>query len=188
MKKGTLVYTAGLEAENFCRGFMLDGAMRGGLGVAAASLPRHISLGMPYEVGDFDAYLAFAERYAKTLRPVEVVLTDMACAPLGDATGNYCFRFETEADLDALRLRTVETVREELGLEVSEKDGVTGSRNITLGFGKAPYQAYKDYADGADRTAFRGRKLVFDGLGVFYYDEAAISASSFFCCKYIPLT
>ncbi len=188
MKKGTLVYTASLEAENFCRTFMLDGAMRGGLGVAAASLPRHISLGMPYEVEDFDAYLAFAERYAKTLRPIEATLTDMACAPLGDSTGNYCFQFETEAELDALRLRTVGTLREELGLEVPGKDGVTGSRNVTLGFGKAPYQAYRSYVDGVDRSAFRNKRLVFDGLGVFYYDEAAISASSFFCCKYISLT
>lgn len=168
MKKGTLVYTASREAENFCRGFMLDGAMRGGLGVAAASLPRHISLGMPYEVSDFDAYLAFAERYAKTLQPVEVILTDMVCAPLGTVTGNYCFRFETKADLDALRLQTVGALREELGLEIPDKDGVTGSRNITLGFGKAPYQAYKDYVDHADKAAFRQRRLTFDGLGVFY--------------------
>lgn len=187
MKKGTLVYTAGLEAENFCRGFMLDGALKGGLGVAAASLPRHISLGMPYEVKDFDAYLAFAQRYAKTLKPLEVTLTDMACAPLGEATGSYCFRFETGEALDALRLRTVSALREELGLEVPEQDGVTGSRNITLGFGKAPYAAYEAYTRQAEKAAFQGRRLLFDGLGVFYYDEAAISASTFFCCRYIPL-
>ena len=42
MKKGTLVLMADLEGENFCRKVMLSGAMDGGLGVAAAGVPRHI--------------------------------------------------------------------------------------------------------------------------------------------------
>jgi len=187
VKKGTLVFTANVAAENFCRKFMLDGAMKGGLGVAAASLPRHISLGMPYEIKDYDAYLAFAEEYAKGLKPIEIKLTDMACAAMGDVTGNYCFKFETGEDLDALRVKTRAALMERLGLEIPEKDGVTGSRNITLGFGTAPFAAYKAYVEGADRAAFVGRTLTFDSLGVFYYDAPTISASTFFCCKYIPL-
>lgn len=187
MKKGTLVYLANRDAENFCRSFMLEGAMEGGLGVAAASLPRHISLGMPYEVEDFQGYMDFAEEYAKEFSPITVRLTDMGCAPLGTATGNYCFRFETEADLDAERMRTVKVLREKLHLNVPEKDGVTGSRNITLGFGTAPYSAYEAFVEGADRSRFAGKELVFDELGVFYYDAPTISASTFCCVKRIPL-
>lgn len=187
MKKGTLVLMADRDGENFCRAIMLDGAMNGGLGVAAAGLPRHISLGLPYYVRDFNAYLAFAERFAAGLHPIEVRLTDMACAPIGSATGNYCFKFETDADLDTMRAQTVAALRAELGLDVPEKDGVTGTRNITLGFGKAPFDAYKAYVDGAGRAAFAGRTLRFDELGVFYYDEDTIGANNFFCCKRIPL-
>ena len=188
MKKGTLVFMADRESENFCRSFMLDGAMNGGVGVAAAGLPRHISLGLPYPVKDYDAYLAFAGHFAAQLHPIEVRLTDMACAPVaGGKSGNYAFRFETAEDIDALRLLTVRTLRSELGLDVPEKDGVTGSRNITLGFGKAPYETYKAYVDGVDCAVFVGKTLRFDELGVFYYDEDTIGPNNFFCCKRIPL-
>lgn len=187
MKKGTLCLLADMDSENFCRDFMRRGAMDGGLGVAAAGLPRHISLGLPYGVKDYDAYLAFAEEYAKTLHPVEITLTGIASAAIGTVTGNYAFQFETEEDIDALRLQTVHALQEKLGLDVPEKDGVTGSRNITLGFGKAPYTAYKAFVDGADRTEFVGQKLRFDELGVFYYDEDTIGPSNFFCCKRMKL-
>ena len=187
MKRGTLVFLADRDGENFCRYTMLEGALHGGLGVAAAGLPRHISLGLPYDVPDFDAYLRFAEKLAARLHPIEVRLNGMKANPIGSATGNYCFTFETQEDVDALRSMTVRALRGELGLDVPEKDGVTGTRNITLGFGKAPFDAYKAFVDGAGQAAFMGKTLRFDELGVFYYDEATIGANNFFCCKRIPL-
>ena len=186
MKKGTFVLMADHDSENFCRRVMLDGAMNGGLGVAAAGLPRHISLGLPYPVKD--AYLAFAERLAAQMHAIEVRLADMRCAPVANgASGNYAFRFETLEDIDALRLFTVRALRGGLGLDVPEKDRITGSRSITLGFGKAPFEAYKAYVESADRAAFVGKVLRFDALGVFYYDEDTIGPNNFFCCKRIPL-
>lgn len=187
MKKGTLVLMANLEGENFCRKVMLSGAMDGGLGVAAAGLPRHISLGMPYEIKDYDAYMAFARAYAEKLHPVEVTLNGIKAGPLGTATGNYCFTFETEADLEALRGQTRALLRQELGLEVPEKDGVTGSKNITLGFGKAPFEAYKAFVEGVDPAIYQGVKLIFDELGVFYYDEAHIAADNFCVVQRVKL-
>lgn len=187
MKKGTLVLMANLEGENFCRKIMLDGAMKGGLGVAAAGLPRHISLGMPYEVKDYDAYMAFAEEYAAQLHPVEITLSGIKAGPLGTATGNYCFTFDTEADVEALRAQTRELLRSKLDLEVPEKDGVTGSRNITLGFGKAPFDSYKAFVEGVDSAVYQGVKLTFDELGVFYYDEPHIAADNFCVVKRIKL-
>ncbi len=187
MKKGTLCLLADFDAENFCREIMRKGAMDGGLGVAAAGLPRHISLGLPYEVTDYDAYLRFAEDFAKTLHPVTVTLKEIGCAPIGDVTGNYSLIFDTPLDLDALRLATVHALRQTLGLDVPEKDGVTGSRGITLGFGKAPFAAYESYVKGFDRSLISGKTLRFDELGVFYYDEAHIGAGNFFCCKRVRL-
>ena len=187
MKKGTLVFMTDRNGENFCRAIMLDGALNGGLGVAAASLPRHISLGLPYDVPDFDAYQQFAEKLAARLHPIEARLNGMNANPIGNVTGNYCLTFETAEDIDALRLSTVYALREELGLEVPEKDGVTGSRNITLGFGKAPFDTYRAYVEGVDPEAYVGKTLRFDELGVFYYDEASIEPNNFFCCKRIPL-
>lgn len=187
MKKGTLVLMADMAGENFCRKVMLSGAMDGGLGVAAAGLPRHISLGMPYEVKDYEEYLAFAEDYAAQLHPVEVTLNGMKAGPLGTATGNYCFTFDTDADIEAMRAQTRSLLRSRLSLEVPEKDGVTGSRNITLGFGKAPYEAYQAFVAGVDPASYQGVKLTFDELGVFYYDEAHIAADNFCVVKRIKL-
>lgn len=187
MKKGTLVLMADIAGENFCRKVMLAGAMEGGLGVAAAGLPRHISLGMPYEVKDYEAYLAFAEEYAAQLHPVEVTLNGIKAGPLGNVSGNYCFTFDTEADVEGLRAQTRCLLREKLDLEVPEKDGVTGSKNITLGFGKAPFESYKAFVEGVDPASFQGVKLTFDELGVFYYDEAHIAADNFCVVKRIKL-
>lgn len=183
MKKGTLCLLADLEGENFCRSIMLDGAMNGGVGVAAGSLPRHISLGLPYEIKDWDAYLAFAERLASELNPVSVVVTDIACAPIGTVTGNYCLKFEEEFGLEKIREDSKQALRDELGLDIPEKDGVTGSKNITLGFGTAPFENYKQYVEGIKKEEIVGKTIKFTELGVFYYDQPTISASTFFCCK-----
>ncbi len=187
MKKGTLVFMANREGENFCRKVMLSGAMDAGLGVAAAGLPRHISLGMPYEVQDFGAYFAFAEEYAAQLHPIQVTLNGMQANPLGTASGNYCFTFETDADIDGLRKQTRELVRKKLNLDVPEKDGVTGTRNITLGFGKAPFESYKAFVEGVDPAGYQGVTLTFNELGVFYYDQAHIAADNFCVVKRIKL-
>lgn len=187
MKKGTLVFMSNLEGENFCRKVMLKGAMQGGLGVAAAGLPRHISLGMPYEVRDYDAYLQFAEEYAAKLAPIQVTLNGMKAAPLGKASGNYCFTFDTDADLEALRKQTRDALRDRLGLAVPETDGVTGTRNITLGFGKASFDAYKAFVESTDPATFQGTSLTFDELGVFYYDEPNIAADNFCVVRRIKL-
>lgn len=187
MKKGTLALLSNLEGENICRKVMLEGAMNGGLGVAAGSLPRHISLGMPYYVTDYDAYLNFAEEYAKQLLPVKVTLTGMISNPIGTSTGAYLFEFSTDTDIEKLRANTREQLRSKLQLHVPEKDGVTGKQNITLGFGKAPFDAYKAYVDQVQASEFIGKELIFDELGVFYYDEETIAADNFFCCKRIKL-
>lgn len=187
MKKGTLVFMADMEGENFCRKIMLDGAMRGGLGVAAAGLPRHISLGMPYEVADYDAYLDFAEKYAAKLHPIQVTVNGMNAGRIGNVTGNYCLTFDTDADLEELRKQTREALRSELDLAVPETDGVTGTRNITLGFGKAPFDAYKAYVDNVDPAGYQNVTLTFDELGVFYYDEPNIAADNFCVVKRVKL-
>lgn len=186
--RATLCYLADFDAENFCRDFMVEASEKEHVGVAAGNLPRHISLGLPYEVTDWNAYLGFAERLAEKLHPVSVKLTDMACAPIGDVTGNYCFRFEEQFGLDALRLDTVHGLNKELGLSVPEKDGVTGSKNITLGFGTAPFSSYKKYVDEVDKSRFVGKDLTFDQLGIFYYDSDKITATSFICCRRFKLS
>ncbi|MCF0237791.1 MAG: hypothetical protein HUK24_04250 [Sphaerochaetaceae bacterium] len=187
MKKGTLVLMANMAGENYCRKWMLDGAMNGGLGVAAGSLPRHLSLGMPYYVKDFDAYMEFAEEFAKNFKPVTVKIKDMICAPVGPDFGGYFFVCETKDDVDGMRAMTRSALREKLGLEVPEKDGVTGKVNITLGFGKASYETYKAYTDSVDKSKFVGDEVTFDEFGVFYYDEETIGANNFICVKRIPL-
>lgn len=179
----TLCLLGDFDAENFCREFMTEASIKEDVGVAAANLPRHISLGLPYEVKDWDAYVRFADELATKLHPVTVRLTEMGCIPIGDVSGNYHFKFVEGFGLDQLRLDTVHALNSKLGLSVPEKDGVTGQRNITLGFGKAPFANYQKYVGEVDSSRFEGKELTFDQLGIFYYDSDKITPTSFFCCK-----
>ena len=179
----TLCYLSDFDGENFCREFMVEASEKERVGVAAGNLPRHISLGLPYEVKDWNAYVSFAEKLAQKLHPVNVTLTGMGSKPIGETTGNYYFEFKESFGLDQLRLDTVHSLNSELGLSVPEKDGVTGSRNITLGFGTAPFANYKKYVEEVDKERFVGKELTFDQLGIFYYDSEKITATSFICCK-----
>lgn len=162
---------------------MVEASEKNHVGVAAGNLPRHISMGLPYEVKDWEKYLAYAEKLARKLHPVTVRLTDAVSAPVAGVTGSYFFRFEEAFGLDELRSNVKSDLVSELGLEIPEKDGVTGQRNITLGFGTAPYENYKYYVDSLDRTRFVGKELIFNQLGVFYYDSEKITATSFICCR-----
>ena len=181
--RATLCLLADFDAENFCRDFMVEASERNHLGGAAGNLPRHISLGLPYDVGNWEAYLDFAEKLSWRLSPVDVRLTGIRCAPIGETTGNYSFSFEEDFGLDQLRLDTVRGLNAQLGLSVPEKDGITGSRSITLGFGTAPFESYEDYVGYVDPLRYSGVVLRFDQLGVFYYDSEKITATSFICCR-----
>ena len=186
--RATLCLLADFDAENFCRDFMVEASEKNHLGVAAGNLPRHISLGLPYEVKDWEAYLDYAEELAGRIAPVHAELSGMTCAPIGDETGNFSFRFNEDFGLDDLRLSVVRELNSRLGLSVPEKDGITGSKSITMGFGTAPFSSYKDYVEHVDQSRFVGVKLKFDQLGVFYYDSEKITATSFICCRRYWLT
>lgn len=181
-KKGTLCLLADFDSENEIRALMKRGAAEGGVGVAAAGLPRHISLGMPYEVKYWEAYEKFAGRLAETLSTVKVRISDIGAGKISEQFGSYFLKFEEDFGLEELRLNVKKALVEELGLEMPEKDGVAGQKSITLGFGTAPYETYKAFVDGVDKS-FIGKELTFSELGVFYYDQPFIAANNFFCCR-----
>lgn len=186
MKKGTLCLLADFDTENYIRDIMRRGAVEGGVGVAAAGLPRHISLGMPYEVKDWSEYEKFAEKLAGELKPVTVKLTDFVAGKISEEFGAYFLKFEEDFGLDELRKNVRESLVSQLGLEIPEKDGVTGQKSITLGFGTAPYENYKGFVDSFGKD-FVGKEVTFNELGIFYYDQPTIAANNFFCCRRFKL-
>lgn len=187
MKKGTLCLLADFDSENYIRSIMLKGAMEGGLGVQAASLPRHISLGMPYEVPDWEKYEEFASDLSKKLKPVSVTLCDMGCGKLGERAGSWFLKFCEDFGLDEIREETKKELFDSLKILPIEKDNVKGQKNITLGFGKASYESYETYVNSFDKSLFIGHECKFTELGIFYYDEPTISASTFFCAQRFKL-
>ena len=128
MKKGTLCLLADFDAENYIRDIMRKGAVEGGVGVAAAGLPRHISLGMPYEVKDWSEYEKFAEKLSHELKPVTVKLCDFVAGKISEEFGAYFLKFEESFGLDEIRKDVRARLVSELGLEIPEKDGVTGQK------------------------------------------------------------
>ena len=181
--KATLCLLADFDAENFCRDFMVEASERSHVGVAAGNLPRHISLGFPYDVTDWESYLEYAKSLAKWIKPVSVKLTDMVCSPIFDVTGSYFFKFDEKFGLDELRRKVSKDLNSKLGVDVSSSEKVFGQRNITLGFGSAPFSNYEEYVGFVDKNRFVGKELGFDQLGVFYYDSDKITATSFICCR-----
>lgn len=181
--RATLCLLADFDAENYCRDFMVEASELKHVGVAAGNLPRHISLGFPYEVQKWDEYLEYAKTLSLELRPVIISLVDMTSAPIGESTGSFFFKFDESFGLDELRNKVALDLNSKLGVDIHEVGRIVGQRNITLGFGTAPFQNYKSYVESVNKERFAGKQLCFDQLGVFYYDSEKITATSFMCCR-----
>jgi len=183
---GTVCFIASLETENLLNEFKIEASERFHVGVAGGNVPRHISLGMPYEVPDWKGYVHFVEEFARELHPVEVEVESMAtaCFPRPD-TGAFLLKFKEDFGLDGIRQRLTDHLKSELGVTVS--DNLIGKRLIALGCGTAGVEQYRAYVDSLDPSRYKGLRLRFDKIGIFYYPSANWDPSTYTCYRRIKL-
>ena len=183
---GTICYIADFDTENCLNEFKLQASENFHVGVTGGNVPRHISLGMPYEVPDWNAYVSFAEKFARTLKPVTVSVEGMltACFPRPD-TGAFLLKFKEDFGLDSIRQRLASSIKDELGVVIG--DSLIGKRFIALGCGTAGVEAYKAYVDSLDPSSYVGKSLRFDKIGIFYYPSANWDPATYMCYRKIRL-
>lgn len=183
---GTLCFIADFDTENYLNEFKLEASEKYHVGVTGGNVPRHISLGMPYEVPDWKRYLEFACDFAKTLSPVTVRIASMATAsfPTPDV-GAFVLKFEEDFGLDSIRARLTDSIRKELGITIT--DNLIGKRLVALGCGTAPVENYRQYVASLDPERYVGKTIRFDQLGVFYYPSANWDPATYMCYRKIRL-
>ena len=183
---GTLCFIADFDTENFLNEFKMEASEKYRVGVTGGNVPRHISLGMPYDVPDWNRYVEFAYDFARTLRPVTARITGMVTAsfPTPDV-GAFVLKFEEDFGLDSIRAGLTETIREKLGIEI--KDNLIGKRLVALGCGTAPVENYRRYVESLDPAEYVGKTIRFDQLGIFYYPSANWDPATYMCYRKIML-
>ena len=178
-----LVYLADLDTENFCGSYTVKAAQKG-ISVASGALPRHISLGSPHPVENFEEYLHMAEEFATVLSPLKVILTGMEACRAKTGNREVCWLGFHYLDNLQLEQARVQAARWLAGQEIylPEPDPVRGTRNLTLLIGEEDLGACQSYAREVSATA-TGRTAVFDQMGVFLYDGDTYGECDYFCCR-----
>ena len=183
---GTLCFIADFDTENYLNEFNLEASEKFHVGVSGGNVPRHISLGMPYDVPDWNKYIEFAYAFAKTLKPVTVRIAGIATAsfPTPDV-GAFVLKFDEDFGLDFIRARLTDSIRKELGISIT--DNLIGKRLVALGCGIAPVENYREYVASLEPERYIGKTLRFDQLGVFYYPSANWDPATYMCYRKIRL-
>lgn len=183
---GTICFIADFDTENTLNDFKVEASENFHVGVRGGNAPRHISLGMPYDVPDWKAYITYAEELAKTLHPVTVQAEDMGAVPFPTPeTGLFYLKFKEDFGLDNIRTNLKKDIKEQLDITI--EDNLVGKRVIALGCGTASLDAYKAYVASVDKKRYQGLKLRFDQIGVFYYPERNWDPSTYICYRRIRL-
>ena len=183
---GTICFIADFDTENYLNEFKMEASEKFHVGVTGGNVPRHISLGMPYDVPDWKRYVEFATEFAKTLHPVTARIIGMVTAsfPTPDV-GAFVLKFEEDFGLDSIRARLTETIRKKLGVEI--QDNLIGKRLVALGCGTASVDNYKAYVASLDPSRYVGKTIRFDQLGIFYYPSANWDPATYMCYRRIKL-
>ena len=184
---GTVCYIADFDTENYLNDFKVEASELFHVGVTGGNIPRHISLGMPYDVPDWKAYVDYITKYSEHLSPVVVKAEEMLTAsfPTPD-TGAFVMRFSENFGLDDIRLDLREKLKRNLGITI--EDSLIGKRMIALGCGTTGIEPYNHYVASVDPLRYRGRNLRFDQIGIFYYPSRNWDPSTYICYRKIKLS
>ena len=183
--KATIVLIAGNDAENFGRKLMLDAHRYGNMGFEMARLPQHVSLKQPFVIPNLEQMEAFFDTFAKRLHPFDIEFTGIDLFPSnvlgGIESGCMSLRVKDNPQLvEAQRLLNDE-LTETFGPCPAEHDN-DYIFHMTFAIGGADFpsyqRAYHELKDSNFNRSFR-----FDRLGLFYYDDDAITPGSYFCYK-----
>lgn len=186
--KATIVLIANNEAENFGRKFMLQAHRTGNLGFEMARLPQHVSLKQPFHITSLEEIEQFFDRYAENTKPVIVKFTNLSTFPsnvFGYESGCIFLNAEKSEALQYLQKELFDQLESSFGKCPADHDE-NYTFHMTVAIGGAPFKNYEIAMDELKKLDYK-KELIFDKLGLLYYDDDDIKPGSYFCYKIVKL-
>ena len=173
-------------AHNTLRKWALDAHRRFRTGFLAAQLPPHVSLKQPFPVHDLAAIEAYFDRFATTLAPVSITLTqlDVRHTPLSPRDEHVILWADVKEtpDLRAMHERLNVELSSQFGDTAASFDGPAYHFHATVSIAMHPYGTHQamrqEYA--ATRIAYT---FVATHLALFYYDDDSFAPASYITYK-----
>lgn len=183
--KATIVLVGDTDTQNYGGETLLEAHKLAKTGFEMTRLPFHVSLKQPFVIDDLKEVEDFFDGFAKSVKPMEITFEDMVLFPNsvigGIPSGCMVLQAAKNAELDAVQKRLWSELTETFGPCPAEHDD-DYIFHMTLAIGIAPYENYVK-AHGQLKERFSPKKLVFDKLALFYYDDDSIAAGTYFCYK-----
>ncbi len=183
--KATIVLIANNEAENFGRKLMLDANKYGEMGFEMARLPQHVSLKQTFFIPNLEEMEEFFDNFAKELKPFEIEFVDIDLFPNnvlgGVPSGCMSLRVKETPQLLEAQRKLNEKLYNKFGPCPADHDD-DYIFHMTFAIGGASFESYQRAYDILKKQDYK-RKFVFNGLGLFYYDDDNIVPGTYFCYK-----
>jgi 2'-5' RNA ligase len=185
--KATFVLLANNELENMGRRIMLEAHKKAKLGFEMARLPHHVSLKQPFHIESLEDIEHYFDEFVKTLKPIKVRLKEVKCYPssvFGYSSGVMVIEAEKSQELQSLHKELNEELENRFGECKADFDGDDYIFHMTVAIGGGSFDSYEKALKLLDRTKY-DIEVVFNELGLLYYDEDKIIPGSYFCYKRI---
>lgn len=182
--KATFVLIADIEAENFGRKCMLDANRAGQVGFEMARLPHHISLKQPFVITNLEVLENIFDEYAHEVNAISVPLLELNCFPsnvFGYESGCMSIRAEGIPQLKKMQQKLFDHLENSLGPCPAEHDS-DYVFHMTIAIGGASYENYEKAYQVLGKHNFK-QEVLFDKLGLLYYDDDDIKPGTYFCYK-----
>jgi len=187
--KGTIVLLAGNEAENYGRKIMYEAHKAGNVGFEMARLPQHVSLKQPFSIPSLEQFEEFFDTFARNVHPLKIQFEELNAFPSnilgGVPSGCMSISAKKSNELASLQKELFQKLDERFGPCPAEHDD-DYIFHMTVAIGGADYSNYKKAHQDLCRIDFH-RELIFDKLGLLYYDNDDILPGTYFCYKVAEL-
>lgn len=183
--KATFVLIPSNETENMARKLTLEAHEKGKLGFEMTRLPHHISLKQPFKMPNLQVIEQYFDEFILTLKPISVKLLNIELwqsKVFGYDSGVIVIKVEKSEELYDLHKRLNKELKERFGECHADFDGDEYTFHMTIAIGGAPFKNYEKAYKLLDKRVYN-EEVVFNQLGLFYYDEDNIKPGTYFCYK-----
>ena len=183
--KVTFVLIASNETENMARKILLEAHRKADLGFEMTRNPQHISLKQPFHINDLEKTEKYFDEFVKTLKPLKVKLKYLDCLPcsvFGYDSGVMMMVAEKSNELAELHSRLNNELAEKFGGCEAAFDGDEYKFHMTIAIGGKPFESYQKALNLLDKKTYN-KEVIFNQLGLLYYDDDSIKPGTYFCYK-----
>ncbi len=183
--KATIVLIADNDGQNYGSKLMLEAHRIGKLGFEMTRLPFHVSLKQPFIVPSLEEIEDFFDKFVKDKNPVEIQFEELTVYPNnsigGKPSGCLSIRVKTLPELDLLQKDLFNKLENRFGPCPAPFDN-DYIFHMTVAIGGAAYESYQKAYDILSKQDY-SKSLVFNKIGLFYYDEDNVLPGTYFCYK-----